>query len=87
MHVEFEDETVNIKELEIESQETMREMTLMTSIMTEQADETIMLANVLGMDVTELENISRGANKVIAAQRMVKFLDLLDKTSGLGISS
>jgi hypothetical protein len=34
MHVEFEDETVHIKELEIESQETMREMTLTTSIIT-----------------------------------------------------
>ena len=54
---------------------------------TEQADETIVLANVLGIDVTELENISEGSDEVIAAKRMVRFLDLLDKTPGLGIPS
>ena len=54
---------------------------------TEQADETIVLANVLGIDVTELENISGGSDEVIAVKRMARFLDLLDKAPGLGIPS
>ena len=54
---------------------------------TEQADETIVLANMLGMDVTELEKINGGVDEVLAAKRMARFLDLLDQTPGLGIPS
>ena len=51
------------------------------------ADETIVLANILGLDVTQLESITEGIDEVVAAKRMAKFLTMLDKEPELGIPS
>lgn len=52
-------------------------------------DETIVLASALGLDVTKIQSVGKiNENpEVVAAKRMVKFLDLLDATPGLGIPS
>ena len=54
---------------------------------TQPADETMVLANILDLDVTQLMNINGDNDDVIGARRMVKFLDMLDKARGLGIPS
>ncbi|KAG9233545.1 hypothetical protein BJ875DRAFT_463895 [Amylocarpus encephaloides] len=53
------------------------------------SDETIVLASVLGLDVNPIEDIGEPNDdkETIGHKRMVKFLDLLDKTPGLGIPS
>lgn len=51
-------------------------------LVTSAADETIILANVLGINVKPILQIS---GDFICEERMVKFLELLDKASHLGI--
>ncbi|KAF8855333.1 hypothetical protein BDZ45DRAFT_793608 [Acephala macrosclerotiorum] len=50
-------------------------------------DETLILASILGLDVTEIHKIGRNgySGEGFAAQRMVRFLSMLDSTPGLGI--
>ena len=52
------------------------------------SDETICLANLLGMDVQDVLKItSTGGDKELSAKRMVKFLNLLEEDVRLGIPS
>ena len=57
-------------------------------------DEALIIANVLGLDVTQIQEIDGrrrdGANESrqhVAAKRMIKLLDLIDQTPSLGIPS
>ncbi|KAF2837163.1 hypothetical protein M501DRAFT_995692 [Patellaria atrata CBS 101060] len=55
----------------------------------EPQDEALILGSVLGVDVVKIQKIGQRNEppKQIAAKRMVKLLDLLDSTPGLGIPS
>lgn len=55
----------------------------------EPTDETIVLANVLKLDVKELEDIKtlQQDPEIVAAKMMAKFLDMLDTEERLGIPS
>lgn len=54
-------------------------------------DQTIVLASVLGLDVTRFVSIYTFAknqkDESVATRRMVEFLNALDETPGLGIPS
>jgi hypothetical protein len=52
-------------------------------------DEAIVLAIVFGLDVGKLWTIGKEGEeaKIVAAKRMVKLLDMIDSTPGLGIPS
>ena len=58
-------------------------------LVTAPEDETVVLANVLKLNVTELEEIGDLLEEpdVVASKRMVKFLHMLDGQPGLGIPS
>ncbi len=124
LHVQFEDDTVSVKELQEARDEARNDIdhpfhhvwkaghpfrssvwklrqpeedyrvqraweAVQFRLVTEPEDETIVLANVLKLNVKQLEEISDPLEEpdVVAAKRMVEFLDMLDKQPGLGIPS
>ena len=124
LHIQFEDDTVCVKELQEARDEAKNDIdhpyhhvwkaghpfsssvwelrqseedyraqraweAVQFRLVTEPEDETIVLANVLRLNVKELEEVSDPLEEpnVVAAKRMVKFLDMLDKQPGLGIPS
>ena len=57
-------------------------------------DEALIIASVLGLDVTKIQAIevrqldgTRQSDQQVAARRMVKLLDLIDQTPSLGVPS
>lgn len=54
-------------------------------LVSDQKDETIILANVLNLDAVHLLKITDGSADQVESERMSEFLDMLDSTPGLGI--